>query len=252
MTIDTGAVATPAFTTSGTAPTTGITTNVSGSSFLIFVCHDAATTGSASDTVGGVATGNVYTAVPSTFGGFSTLDIFLCTNGVGGANHVFIGATAGGGLDVQTYAVELLSADLTAALVDAISSPNWKDDIHNDTTPYTSNAVAANAGDLLLGFISTFTNAGAESLNWGTFAQVVADGNVLHFSGGIGKLLAGSTTSFSLSVTSSGGGTTEAASCIIAFKPAGAGPITVTPNVGAATLQGNAASLGYNLTPQTA
>lgn len=222
MSADIGAFSPGAFSGAATVPTVGQLTQVSGSSFAIVVFDDA-TSRSVADNKGNTLN---YTLVGTTFSGIANCSLFLCRNGVGGAGHIATASSAGGSSDIEAYLFEILSADITAALVDAISSPQWKDEVHSAATPYLSNNITSvAAGDLLVAIIATVTHSGTETLTWNnSFTQVVADGDSTHFSSGIGKRVNVAAGTYNSSVSSAGGGTDEAISMVVAFKSAAAGP----------------------------
>lgn len=222
MTINVGQASAGAFATGTSVTTVGINTSASGSSFLIFIIDDAATSRVPSDNKGNTAS---YVQVGSTLTnwlGFGIqLSIWLCTNGTGGTGHTAT-ATVSPSADVEAYLVEV-TGGATASLVDALSSAFWNNDA---ATPFTSNnVVTSNATDLLLAFTATDIST-PETLTWGNgFTQVVADGNPAHFGGGIAKQVVTSTGTYSSSFTSTSA--SNAATAVIAFKDGGLAPAIV-------------------------
>ncbi len=224
MTIDVGQASAPAFNNASPATTVGINTAATGSSFLIFVAYSA-TTMTVSDNKGNTAN---YVQVGSSLINFLGLAvdaaIYLCTNGTGGSGHTASATMTGGASIADIYLIEITGGAL-ASLVDAISSAFWND---STVSPYASNVAAtAHAIDLLLGFTVTASVSGTESITWlNSFTQVSADGNSAQFTGGIAKRVVSSTGNYSVSFTSSGAGTTEAATALIALKDASGGIVT--------------------------
>lgn len=218
--IDVGQFSAGAFGNGTTLSTTGINTTASGSSFVIFIMDDAATSRAASDNKG-----NTYSQVGTTLTNFLGFGVqaseYLCTNCTGGTGHTAT-ATLSNTANAEVYLIEI-TGGATSSLVDALSSGFWNDD---SATPFTSNnVVTSNANDLLLAFtLTNGSSAGPEVLTWGnSFTQVVSDGNTLHFTSGIAKRVVSSTGTYNSSYTSAGAGTTEAATAVISFKAASGG-----------------------------
>ncbi len=216
MTIDVGQFSTPVFFTGASGASNAISSAATGSSFLVFVSTDGTqTVTSVTDNKGNTPYAIVGSTLSNFLGAGVSAVIYLFTNGVGGSGHT---ATANltGSADAEVYLLEVVGG-VTASLVDALSSAFWNDD---SATPFTSNnVVTTNATDLLLAFTITGSTSGTETLTWSnSFSQVVADGNSAHFTTAIAKQIVSTTGTYNSSFTSSGAGTTECATAVIALK----------------------------------
>lgn len=213
MTIDTGQASAGAFATATSVTTVGINTTASGSSFLVFIIDDAATSRVPSDNKGNTANYlQVGTTLTNWLGFGINLSLWLCTNGTGGSGHTAT-ATVSPSADVECFLVEV-TGGATASLVDTLSVAFWNDD---NTSPYTSNNLStSNAIDLLIAFAGTDIST-PETLTWGnSFTAVTADGSPAHFGSGIAKRLVTSTGTYNSSFTSSSA--IQAATAVIALK----------------------------------
>lgn len=238
----------------GTTPfsTTGITTSVSGSSFVVFLCWTG-NTPTLSDTINGVASGNSWTQISATLTGYAggLAALFYCQNGNGGVNHVFTSTWLGGPEQTFILPVEITGGDLSSVL-DQVSSPQWNDDT---SSPFTANAITpAQANELVLAFTLSLSSSGTETPTFGSgFSQVQYAADANHLTGGVAQLVISAIASTNISYTLSGAGSTESVTCLVSFKAAaGGGSPTIAPSVGAAILAGIAGFLGLGLTPQTA
>ncbi len=141
------------------ATTTAVTTNATGSSFVIFTLIGSLGSPSVSDSFG-----NTYSLVGTTGSadGFTTVAVYLCTNGTGGAGHTATSATQPSNNVV--FFGEITGGALSS-LVDQIASPQWNDDT---SSPFTSNTTGATtqANEICLAFTTTSTASGTETLNW--------------------------------------------------------------------------------------
>lgn len=219
---------------SSSATTGAITTNVSASSFLIFVIWyigpgSAGLVGTVSDTINGSASGNTYTQIgtDASFGGLITVQLFKCENGNGGVNHVAATSVVAGSSPLLGL-IEVTGAALSSA-VDQVSSPLWNDDV---ASPFTANAITiTQASELILAFTSTGTVSGTEVLTWGgsggTFVQVQAEGDAARVTGAVAKLLVSAIATYNVSFTSAGAGTTECQTALVSFKSASGGSTPV-------------------------
>lgn len=201
-----------------TITTTAITTSASGSSFFIAVADDQSSSRTVSDNKS-----NTYTQVGPTlsnaFGFGVNASLYLCTSCTGGSGHTAT-VTFPTAADGEIYLIEIVGG-ASSSLVD-VAAASWSSDT---SSPFTSNSITTtNAADLILAITVTITSGGTEILTWGnSFTQVSADGNTAHFTGGIAKLIVGSTGTYNSTFTSAGGGATAAGSAVISFKAAGGG-----------------------------
>jgi hypothetical protein len=111
-----------AFGTSFT--TAGVTSQATGSTFIVFYEGGNAPSAVPLDTVGGIPTGNVYTlATSNTAGAFggNQLFVYVCQNGLGGASHAATVSIAPGSGNAVVGFFEVLGA-LSASLDQAASN----------------------------------------------------------------------------------------------------------------------------------
>lgn len=223
-----GATPSPVFSGARVATTAAATTQAASSAFLMFSPMDGTTVADTDNKGNGTYP---IVGVSLSAAGF-LYSAYLKANGVGGAGHTFTSTSAGGSTDVETFAIEIIGADLSAP-VDVISSPQWKDDVHSDATPFLTNPLTTiSANSLVLLITSTFsTTGGPEVLTWNNgFTAVVVENNTSNFTGGIAQLAVPTAgTVVTGSFNSSGAGTGEAFSMLVAIKPPAGG---ATPTIG--------------------
>ena len=214
--------------------TPAVTTQASGSTFVVFAIIPVAASFAAS-TPFTDSKSNTYTQIGSEVNtGNCKTRLYYCQNGSGGSSHTFTVTTVG-----QTYAT-VYAIEVTGGATSGIldKSPAG---LYDTSSPFTSDVTGttSQANELLLGFVGTDTPSGTETITWGnSFTQVDADGNSAYVTGGSAKRNVTSAASYQVSITSS---VATAAWCwIISLKEATSGTI-ITPTVGALAAAGVAA-----------
>jgi hypothetical protein len=126
--------------------TTAVTTQATGSTFVVFAgCYPVETAFTITDNKGNMYTlvGSVVSNVPDTI----SAGMYICVNGVGGSGHTFEAASSGSYNSI--YAVELKGV--------ATSSPQdghaMATSVTSNDGPYVSgNITTTNANDILIAF----------------------------------------------------------------------------------------------------
>ncbi len=191
--------------------TAGVTTQASGSTFVVFATTGGTTAPTITD-----SNLNVYSQVGSTI--TSALGycgaMYIKVNGTGGSGHTFT-ATTLTNENTSLYAIEVTGGP-TSGIQDRAPAG-----ILDTASAYTSNLTGATtqANELLLAFIATGTSSGTETLTWGnSFGALDAEGDANFSTGGTASLVVSAMGSYQSSVTSSGAGTTEGICFIISLK----------------------------------
>lgn len=156
MTIATGQ-ATFAFSNTAVNPlnlNAGVTTQATGSSFLVFTRTNSDSPTSVTDNKSNTYTkiGGPYT---DTSDGFS-VNVYLATNGTGGAGHTWA-VNYSGTRSGSAHAVEITGGASTS-LLDAIAGF-----YRTTSTPFSGPVTTTKAPDLIVGFIAT-GSGGAETM----------------------------------------------------------------------------------------
>lgn len=192
-----------------------VNTNVSGSTFVVCIAHEnASTINTVTDNFG-----NTWVKQGSTYAGGTgatfAQEIWMCVNGVGGTGLIVTAAQTPTNLGAM-YFDEILNGDLTSPLD---QNSGWTTD---GATPFTQ-AVGptTSAAEVLLAYAMTGSNSGTEVLTWGgtnVFTALDAQGNANFFTGGSAKFLTSSTGTYTASVTSAGAGTGAVNLIVLSFK----------------------------------
>jgi hypothetical protein len=166
-----GVHASAAATTNLSLTTSGVTTQASGSTFVICaIIHSTATVSSIGDNKG-----NTYTQMGTTIagnGGSNKLVRYYCQNGAGGSGHT-ASVTTATAIGPTLFFVELIGCKTSGG-------PSIANQNQDSTTPYTSPSTGslANNGALVSIFVGSSENAGtvnAESSGF-TVQETVTDG----------------------------------------------------------------------------
>lgn len=203
---------------STTHTTTGITTQATGSTFVVGVVGgtNAATVNVPTDSKSNTYT-RIQSQVNSTVSG-ARCSWFYIENGVGGTSHTITATTSGS--DVST----VFFAEITGGLTSGIKDQDVAG-IEDIVSPYTSNTTGttAQSAEMAIALVATDSVSGTETITWGnSFTQLAAAGDANFVTGGIGKLLLASTQTVTSSVTLSGASSTGAVSFVVTFKEASA------------------------------
>lgn len=206
---------------STTHTTTGITTQATGSTFVVGVVggSSAATVNVPTDSKSNTYT-RIQSQVNSTVSG-ARCSWFYIENGVGGASHTITATTSGS--DVST----VFFAEITGGALSGIKDQDVAG-VEDITSPYTSNTTSttSQAAEMALALVATDSVAGTETITWGnSFVQLAAAGDANFVTGGIAKLALASTQTVTSSVTLSGASSTGAVSFVATFKEASASTV---------------------------
>lgn len=225
-------------TLSTSIATLGVTTQVSGSTFLIGVVA----AGTSNITAVGDNKTNAYAQIGTQFNTSfgSCIAWYRKENGVGGAGHT-VNATLGTGNVATIYFVEITGAALSSVLDQSVAF------VGDASSPFTTNTTGttSQADEIAIALYATDTPSGTETITWGNgFAQIDADGNSAFVTGGIAFKVLSATGTVQGSITSSVA--TDTAGAVATFKAAAGGGVTVALTNAAATFSAG------SLTPSTA
>lgn len=138
--------------------TSAVTTQATGSTFVQMMCYgNFAISGPFTDNFSNTYT-QVGTEQQNVTQGFRC-SMFYCTNGVGGANHVWTQPFADRFLVESFYVVEITGA-ATATSLDVVAQGNT-------TTPFNFPQTITNANDALLSIIKYNATPGSNTANGG-------------------------------------------------------------------------------------
>lgn len=202
-------------TASGNSPTTGaVTTQVSGSTFVIFVLTDTShTIGTPTD-----SKSNSYTAIGSeqAYGSVAPekCRVFYKENGVGGSGHT---ANSGAGTFTSIFFLEITGA--AASSFDSGSVAQANDAVSPYTVTSNTLAQAAELVVATIGFDSIIGGTVFSESTGFTIQDQEQDGT-LGSTGAIATKIVSSTTALTPSFTIAVGNGSETALTIIGFKEA--------------------------------
>jgi hypothetical protein len=171
MAVTVGVHSSAAATSNLSLTTSGVTTQTSGSTFVICaIIHSTASVSSIGDNKG-----NTYTVMGTTIagnGGSNKLVRYYCQNGAGGAGHT-ASVTTATAIGPSLFFVELIGAKLSGG-------PSIANQNQDSATPYTSpstGSLAANAG-LISVFVGGSENSGTVNAETSGFTvqETVTDG----------------------------------------------------------------------------
>lgn len=197
-------------TASTTLSTTGVTTQASGSTFLIGVV--AAGTSNIVAVVDSKL--NLYTQIQTQFNTSfgSCMAWYRSENGVGGAGHT-ITSTLGTGQVQTIYFVEITGAALSGVLDQSVAFAA------DASSPFTTSTTGTTtqADEIAIALYATDTPSGTETITWGAgFTQIDADGNSSFVTGGIAFKVLVATGTVQASITSTVA--TDTAAAVATFR----------------------------------
>lgn len=218
------------------ATTAGVTTQGSGSTFVLFCIYDSGSFTSVAD-----SKGNTYASLIAELndgpGGFACRALY-CENGTGGASHTF---TLTAGLP-SVFMVEV-TGGLTSGILDKAPTA-----LQDNASPYasTTTGVLSQAAELAIGFIGSNCGGTANHVSGGSFAagdrlDQVTDGTNF-WTGATNAKVVAATTALATSWTEALSSRTI--NMIATFKEGAGGGTTTTinPTTAALSLLGRAAS----------
>jgi hypothetical protein len=192
---------------SPTSTTGSVTTSASSSSFIIFANIFFGVLAAANDNKS-----NTYTrlgSIENTTDG-NQLDVWLCTNGAGGAGHKPT-VTGPFGTTATVGFIEITGAETSSVLDGVIQL------IFDQASPFGADVTTANAHDLILGIFGSSIGPVTYTAGSGFTLVTAASGNEV----GVAKRLVTSTGTYNPAFTLSSGSRGPAAT--IAFKDFGSG-----------------------------
>jgi len=211
MAIDVGAsaIATSIAASQATSP---ISTQPSGSSFLIYLIYSGATFTSIVDNKG-----NTYSQVGAEFdvGANSQGRLYLKENGVGGSGHT--ATLTQSSSDYLLLALIEITGGKLSGLVDQQAGQN------DTSSPFTSPPITpTEAQELLLGFMGDASTNVSNHTHGNSFTSVVAANDGTFWVASVSKRLVSSIAAYNTSVTISGNGTANH-NMIVSLKQASGG-----------------------------
>lgn len=213
MALSIGASAQNASPFAATLALPSVTTQVSGSTFVICVANSASLTAPTDNK------GNTFTTAPQLsvlFNGSATsTGIWICNNGVGGAGHIFTINSSGAAL--AAVVVEITSAGVNFGVLDqSATTPN----LAGVTTANSPSVTPTANGEVVLSFVGGFSSTNNTITDPAGYNNILAsNGNGATNTwviavGGLVQSTAGATNDvFAL------GGTTNAATATLSFFP---------------------------------
>lgn len=202
-----------------TVTTGSITSSATGSTFLLFMQWEGASTfSSISD-----SKGNTYTQIGSELTANSGAKSrgYYCENGNGGSSHTFTCTTAG------NVAITLHAIEITGGKTASILNPTPPAAADDTSSPFTSNNITTLQNDVLLAAWMGCTNSGsnpathAESTGFTIQAGTDETDASTYWTGCIATKVVSSTSTYACSFTETGAST--AAVRIAAFEATGGG-----------------------------
>jgi len=208
-----------------TVTTNAVTTQTSGSGFvLLFISKGGAPSG-VSD-----SKGNTWTQLGSTVNySFSSLwaSVWYCLNGAGGSSHTFTG-TQPGFADASIFAQEITTSGLGLAIDNSGSI------VTDSASPFTNTITTVAAATAIVALLAgeSASNPATHAVSGGSFAikADVNDGSASNFTTGCiaAEVVSSVQTGLTASFTESGN-TTEGIVGIVSFSEAGTGAAPMTP-----------------------
>ncbi len=220
MTIGVGQHAVLALTSNSTTigPTAGVTTQSSGSRFVVVVFHEnSATVSSVTDNKGNTYTRQGSVNSGGAFASFASEWWLSGSTSSGGSGHTFQAAQSPTNLGLIMM-IEITSAGSVVLHVDG----GWS--AVGPATTITKSITTTVANCVLVAALGTGSIGGTETLTWnGTdvFTALDAAGNANFFTGGSAKFTAAAAAAYTASVATSGASSNGANIMAAAFVESG-------------------------------